>query len=58
VAAALANTAGPLPHDVQNVTSYEAAAVAGGANVSTAKVLASYFSTLDAKAVFAATGID
>ena len=50
--------AGPLPDAVQNVTSYEAAAVAGQADVTTARALASYLATPDARAVFAATGID
>ena len=50
--------ADPLPDAVQNVTSYEAAAVAGGAQQSTATALASYLATPEAKAVFASTGID
>lgn len=50
--------AGPLPDAVQNVTSYEAAAVAGRAEESAAKALASFMATPRAKAAFAATGID
>ena len=50
--------AGPLPDAVQNVTSYEAAAVAGRSEISKARALASYMATPAAKAVFAATGID
>ena len=50
--------AGALPDDVQNVTSYEAAAVAGGNNEALARKLAAFMATADAKAVFAATGID
>lgn len=50
--------AGPLPDAVQNVTSYEAAAVAGREQQSAAAALASFMATTDAKAVFASTGID
>jgi molybdate transport system substrate-binding protein len=50
--------AGPLPDAVQNVTSYEAAAVAGQGDVATARALASYLTTPDARAVFVSTGID
>ena len=49
---------GPLPDAVQNVTSYEAAAVAGRDEEAAAKALASYMATPDAKVVFATTGID
>lgn len=49
---------GPLPDAVQNVTGYEAAAVAGRAEEAAAKALAGYMATAEAKAVFAATGID
>ncbi len=50
--------AGPLPDAVQNVTSYEAAAVAGREHEALARKLAAFMATPDAKAVFAATGID
>lgn len=50
--------AAPLPDAVQNITSYEAAAVVGRSQMSNAKALASYMATPDAKKVFAATGID
>lgn len=50
--------AGPLPDAVQNITSYEAAAVAGRAEESAAKALANFMATPEAKTVFAATGID
>ena len=50
--------AGPLPDAVQNVTSYEAAAASGSAGVKSARELAAYMATPQAKAVFAATGID
>ena len=50
--------AGPLPDAVQNVTSYEAAAVAGGEYEGNARTLAAFLSSAEAKAVFAATGID
>ncbi len=49
---------GPLPDAVQNVTSYEAAAVADRDEEAAAKAFASYMATPDAKAVFATTGID
>ena len=50
--------AGPLPDAVQNITTYEAAAVERGPSVSSAEALASYLATVEAKAIFAATGID
>lgn len=50
--------AGPLPDAVQNVTSYEAAAVAGREQVALAQELAAFMATPEAKAVFAASGID
>lgn len=50
--------AAPLPDAVQNVTSYEAAAVAGREQQSAAAALASFMATPEAKAVFASTGID
>jgi molybdate transport system substrate-binding protein len=50
--------AAPLPDAVQNVTSYEAAAVAGSEHEALARKLSAFMATPDAKAVFAATGID
>ena len=50
--------AAPLPDAVQNVTSYEVAAVAGRAEESAARALANFMATPAAKTVFAATGID
>ena len=50
--------AAPLPDAVQNVTSYEAAAVAGRAHEAAATRLAAFMGSAQAKAVFAATGID
>ncbi len=50
--------AGPLPDAVQNITSYEAAAVAGRVEDAVAQALANFMATPEAKAVFAATGID
>ncbi|HEV7799570.1 MAG TPA: substrate-binding domain-containing protein [Burkholderiales bacterium] len=50
--------AGPLPDAVQNVTRYEAAAVAGRAFEPAAIALAAFLATPEAKAVFTATGID
>jgi len=50
--------AGPLPDAIQNVTRYEAAAVAGRSEAAKAKGLAAYMATPEAKKVFAATGID
>lgn len=49
--------AGPLPAAIQNVTSYEAAAIAPDHHAS-AVALAAFFATSDARRVFAATGID
>lgn len=48
--------AGPLPDAVQNVTTYEAAALARGAPESPA--LAAFMATPEAQRVFAASGID
>lgn len=50
--------AAPLPDAVQNVTSYEAAAVAASEQLAAARELARYMATPEAKQVFAATGID
>jgi molybdate transport system substrate-binding protein len=50
--------AAPLPDAVQNVTSYEAAALAGGPQADVAARLAAFMATAQAKTVFAATGID
>jgi molybdate transport system substrate-binding protein len=50
--------AAPLPDAVQNVTPYEAAAIAGHASECAARELAAYMATPAAKAIFAATGID
>ena len=50
--------AGPLPDAVQNFTSYEAAAFAGGSASAKAAALARYMATPAAKKVFATTGID
>ncbi len=50
--------AGPLPDSVQKVTPYESAAVAGCKSETAAVALAGFFATPEAKAVFAATGID
>lgn len=50
--------AAPLPDAVQNVTRYEAAAVAGSADGAAAAALAASMATPQAKAQFAATGID
>jgi hypothetical protein len=54
----LSRCAGPLPDAVQNVTSYDAAAFALGPHIATAKALANYFATPDARKIFAETGID
>ena len=47
--------AAPLPDDIQNMTSYDAAAMAGAP--AEAAALAQRFATADAKKVFAETGI-
>lgn len=49
--------AGLLPDAIQNVTSYEAAAIAGG-DTGSAAALAAFMATPEAKRVFAASGID
>jgi molybdate transport system substrate-binding protein len=48
--------AGPLPDEVQNVTSYEAAAAAGAPDA--ARKLAASLASDSAKKIFAATGIN
>lgn len=48
----------PLPADVQNVTSYEAAAIAASPAADAAAALAREFTSPAAKSIFAATGID
>jgi molybdate transport system substrate-binding protein len=50
--------AAPLPDEVQNVTGYEAAAIARGPQEAAACDLARFMTTPQAKAVFAASGID
>ena len=50
--------AAALPDAIQNVTPYEAAAVARRPNEKTTQALARYLATDAARAVFAATGID
>ena len=47
--------AAPLPDDIQNMTSYDAAAMAGAAAAATA--LAQLFASAEAKNIFAETGI-
>jgi len=49
--------AAPLPDDVQNVTSYDAAAIAGSKSPDAARRLARQLTSDAAKKVFAATGI-
>jgi hypothetical protein len=50
--------AGPSPDAIQNITSYEAAAVARNASASGAQALAGDLTTPEARVLFAATGID
>jgi len=50
--------AAPLPDEIQNMTSYNAAAAAGSTELEAACALAASFTSKAAKAVFAATGID
>jgi hypothetical protein len=50
--------AAPLPDEVQNVTTYEAAAMAGGQAEDAASALARSMGSTEAKAVFVASGID
>ncbi len=49
---------GPLPAEVQNYTSYEAALMTGAASPDAAKAVLRYLATPAAKAVFAAAGIE
>ncbi len=49
--------AAPLPDDIQNVTSYEAAATAASGSPDAARKLASSLASDAAKKIFAATGI-
>jgi molybdate transport system substrate-binding protein len=49
---------GPLPAEVQNYTSYAATAVPGSAGESGAQIFVRYLTTPEAKAIFAAAGID
>ncbi len=49
--------AAPLPDEIQNVTSYDAAAAVSGAAQDAARALAGYLTSEAAKTVFAATGI-
>ena len=49
---------GPLPAEVQNYTSYEAALMSGAASADAAKAVLRQLATLAAKAVFAAAGIE
>lgn len=49
--------AAPLPDEIQNVTSYHAAATTSSAAPDAARALARALTSLDAKEVFAATGI-
>jgi molybdate transport system substrate-binding protein len=50
--------ASPLPDEIQNVTTYEAAALRGVAGENAACALARFMGSAEAKSVFAATGID
>ena len=47
----------PLPDEIQNLTSYEAAAAAGSHAQASARRLAAAFASDDARKIFAATGI-
>jgi molybdate transport system substrate-binding protein len=49
--------AAPLPDEIQNVTSYDAAATASSATQNAARALAQALTSPEAKKVFAATGI-
>jgi ABC-type molybdate transport system substrate-binding protein len=49
--------AAPLPDEIQNVTSYEAAATAGSKAAEAARKLAGELTSDAAKKIFAATGI-
>jgi len=57
MATATSVSAAPLPDEVQNVTSYEAAATAASASQDAARKLAGSLASDAAKKVFAATGI-
>lgn len=48
----------PLPDEIQNVSTYHAAAMTASAHPDEAAALASALTSADAKVVFAATGID
>jgi molybdate transport system substrate-binding protein len=50
--------AGPLPDDIQNATPYDAAAIATSAAPGAARALVAALTSPEAKAIFAATGID
>lgn len=50
--------AAPLPDTVQNITTYHVAAVAGGTAPEAAAALAQALTSVEAKQVFATTGID
>ena len=50
--------AAPLPDEIQNMTSYDAAAMASGATADAARELARALTSTAAKAVFAKTGIN
>jgi molybdate transport system substrate-binding protein len=49
---------GPLPAEVQNYTSYDAAAMTGAASADAARAVLRYLATPAAKAVFVAAGIE
>jgi molybdate transport system substrate-binding protein len=49
--------AAPLPDEIQNMTSYDAAAMASGAAMDAARELARALTSTEAKSVFARTGI-
>lgn len=50
--------AGPLPAEVQNYTSYDAAVMTGAASADAARVVLRFLATPAAKGVFAAAGIE
>jgi ABC-type molybdate transport system substrate-binding protein len=49
--------AAPLPDEIQNITSYDAAATASSATQDAARALARALTSPEAKKVFASTGI-
>ncbi len=49
---------GPLPADVQNYTSYEAALTTGATSADAAKAVLRYMATPDAKKIFVSAGIE